>query len=329
MEQASLEGRASCKNGGDAMTIPFEERIVPCPPGLDADCTNEELFEWVRTHYFSAQELAEARRLEMESGYEPALDYLVKRGKETLRDSGEEKPPRRFITIPGPEGKILVHQPGTPAGSFLRAFSTTAALIARAALPQISHVSPTPAPFVKKGMASLWEEIDLEDAPPPGGALPIQAPESSRVKRARSRPKKVRYDEQPIQVGLPGSGRYCHTVNGWIARDRGLGYVVEEVQKRQMYAVSIVHLGSHWVLASFFIDRLDDLTHIRLRQFIEEVADLTDWTLGIQHVLKVKQGKDKRYQWATHLLEVWRKLEQAAIFPLREEHFQPAEGMET
>jgi len=288
------------------MTIPFEERVVPCPPGISADCTNEELFEWVRTHYFSEQELAEARRLEEESGYEPALEYLVKIGKKTIRDSGEKEPPRLFITLPGPEGKVIVHQPGAPAGSFRRAFTTTAAMIAHAALPQINCASPVSAPLTKEGMLSLWEEIDLEDTPPPVGVLLLQVPESPPAKKERPRPKKVRYDEQSIQVGLAGSGRYCHTVNGWVASDRGLGYAVEEVCSSQMYEVSIVHLGSHWVLASFFIDRLDDLAHIRLRQFMDTVVGLMDWTLGIQQVLKVKKGDRKLSQWSTHILEIGR-----------------------
>jgi hypothetical protein len=45
------------------MTLPSNERVVPCPPDLAPICTDEELLAWVKRHYFTQEELTEAERL--------------------------------------------------------------------------------------------------------------------------------------------------------------------------------------------------------------------------------------------------------------------------
>ena len=82
--------------------------------------------------------------------------------------------------------------------------------------------------------------------------------------------------------------------------------------------MSLVHLDSHWVLASFTITQADELAHLRLRQLMEEVVALTDWTKGIKAVLHAKQGDQKQYQWEKQILGIWQQQERIALFALSE-----------
>src|SRR5436309_15776298 len=103
------------------MTLPANERVVPCPPGLSPTCTDEELLAWVKRSYFTGEELAEAGRLSEERGYEEAIAYLARVGQESLHNSGEPQAPHLFITIPG--GKLFILRPARSIGAWDRAFT--------------------------------------------------------------------------------------------------------------------------------------------------------------------------------------------------------------
>ena len=123
-------------------------------------------------------------------------------------------------------------------------------------------------------MSTLWGDLDSSELPLPagGGTQPV-------TKKANARPKKLRYDEQPVRVG---TGKFWRTATGWVVRERGVAYVIEPWQSGGGYEVSVVHTRSNRVMASFTIPRVDDLAHTRIRQLMEVVVTLTDWTRGDQ-----------------------------------------------
>ncbi len=293
------------------MTLPSNERVVPCPPDLAPTCTDEELLAWVKRHYFTQEELAEAERLLRERGYEEAIAYLAEVGQESLRNSGEAQAPHLFITIPG--GKLFILRPGRPIGAWDRAFTFGIGEFARLVFPPRpgAHPSTQSIPQSQRGMSTLWGDFDSSEQPLPSGAA-IQPV----VKKARVRPKKLRYDEQQVRVG---TGKFWRTVPGWVVRDRGLAYVIDPCLSGKGYEVSVVHTKSNRVMASFAIPRLDDLAHTRIQQLMEVVVTLTDWTRGIRDILNEKQGEGKQRQWSSQILDIWRRLEREALFTLRDE----------
>ncbi len=298
------------------MTLPSYERVVPCPSDLAPICTDEELLAWVKRHYFTQEELAEAERLLEARGYEEAIAYLARVGQESLRNSGEAQAPHLFITIPG--GKLFILRPGRPIGAWDRAFTFGIGEFARLVFPPQPGAQPSTQsiPRSERGMSTLWGDLDSAELPLPtgAGAQPV-------VKKASVRPKKLRYDEQQVRVG---TGKFWRTATGWVVRDRGLAYVVDPCLSREGYEVSIVHTRSNRVMASFAIPRLDDLAHTRIQQLMEVVVTLTDWTQGIKDILNEKQGEGKQRQWSSQILDIWWRLEREALFALRDEPTLPA-----
>jgi hypothetical protein len=293
------------------MTLPSNERVVPCPPDLAPICTDEELLAWVKRHYFTQEELAEAERLLEARGYEEAIAYLAGVGQESLRNSGEAQAPHLFITIPG--GKLFILRPGRPIGAWDRAFTFGIGEFARLVFPPRSgaHSSAQSIPRSERGMSTLWGDLDSAELPLPTGVgtQPV-------AKKASVRPKKLRYDEQQVRVG---TGKFWRTATGWVIQDRGLAYVIDPCLSREGYEVSIVHTRSNRVMVSFAIPRLDDLAHTRIQQLMEVVVSLTDWTRGIKDILNEKQGEGKQRQWSWQILDIWWRLEREALFTLHDE----------
>src|SRR6266568_67210 len=287
------------------------ERIVPCPPGLSPACTDEELLAWVKRRYFTGEELAEAERLLGERGYEEAIAYLARVGQESLRNSGEAQAPHLFITIPG--GKLFILRPGRPIGAWDRAFTYGIGEFAQLVFPQRSgaQLSARGAPRSEGGMSPLWGDLDSSELPLPAGAGMQSLP-----KKAGMRPKKLRYDEQPVRVGI---GKFWRTAPGWVVRDRGLAYIIEPWQSGGGYEVSVVHARSNRVMASFTIPRVDELAHTRIHQLMEVLVTLTDWMRGIRDILNEKQGERKQRQWSSQILDIWWRQEREALFALHEE----------
>jgi hypothetical protein len=82
-------------------------------------------------------------------------------------------------------------------------------------------------------------------------------------------------------------------------------------------------------MASFTIPRMDELTHTRLRQLMEVVVALTDWTCGIRDILNEKQGERKQRQWSSQILDIWWRQEREALFTLHDEPKLLASSEET
>jgi hypothetical protein len=303
------------------MTLSANERVVPCPPGLSPNCTDEELLAWVKRSYFTGEELAEVERLSGEQGYEEAIAYLARLGQESLRNSGEAQAPHLFITIPG--GKIFILRPGRPIGAWDRAFTFGIEEFARLVFPQRSGSQPSAhgAPGSDQGMFTLWGDLDSSELPLPAGKRAQPTP-----KKASARPKKLHYDEQPVRIG---AGKYWRTAPGWVVRNLGLAYVIEPWRSGGAYDVSVVHTRSNRVMASFTIKRVDELTHTRIRQLMEVVVTLSDWTRGVKDILKEKQGEGKQRQWSSQILDIWLRQEREALFTLHDEPALPAAFEET
>jgi hypothetical protein len=303
------------------MTLPANERVVPCPPGLSPACTDEELLAWVKRSYFTGEELAEAERLSGEEGYEEAIAYLARVGQESLRNSREPQAPHLFITIPG--GKLFILRPGRPIGAWDRAFTFGIGEFARLVFPQRSGARPSAhgAPRSDQGMSTLWGDLDSSELPLPTGLRAQPAP-----KKASARPKKLHYDEQPVRIG---AGKYWRTAPGWVARDLGLAYVIDPWRSGGGYDVSVVHTRSNRVMASFTIERVDELAHTRIRQLMEVVVTLSDWTRGVKDILSEKQGEGKQRQWSSQILDIWWRQEREALFALHDEPTPPIASEET
>lgn len=293
------------------MMLPANERVVPCPPGLSPACTDEDLLAWVKRSYFTGEELAEAERLSEERGYEEGIAYLARVGQESLRNSGEAQAPHLFITIPG--GKLFILRPGRPIGAWDRAFTFGIGEFARLVFSQRSGAQPSAhgAPRSDQGMSTLWGDLDSSELPLPAGMPTQPAP-----KKANARSKKLHYDEQPVRVG---TGKYWRTAPGWVVRDLGLAYVIEPWRSGDGNDVSLVHTRSNRVMASFTIKRVDELTHTRIRQLMEVVVTLTDWTRGFKDILSEKQGEGKQRQWSSQILDIWWRQEREALFALHDE----------
>jgi len=292
---------------GAQSAVPFDTLIVSVPPGLSPDSSDEDLVAYVKAHYFTSSELAQARQVQGERGYEDAIAFLVKRGQEVLRRSDETRGPYLYITIPG--GKIIVHRPGRPfdLGSGL-VFGLGA--FARMILPpevERERGLEQAAYQQQQGMFSLWSGAipAPRQRETPAGSQPVPTKTSART-------KKPHYDAQSIRVG---AGKYWHTTAGWVVRKRGIGYVIDPQRNGSEYEVSIVHVRSNWVLASFLISSVDELAHTRIRQLIEALLPLADWTQGIKAILDMKRGTHKRFQWSAHILDTWRRQEQETLFP--------------
>jgi hypothetical protein len=303
------------------MTPPANERTVPCPPDLAPTCTDEELLAWVKQCYFTGEELAEAERLLGQRGYEEAIAYLARVGQESLRNSGEAQAPHLFITIPG--GKLFILRPGRPIGNWDRAFTFGIGEFARLVFPLRSGAQPSAhgVPRFEGGMSTLWGDLDSSELPLPAGMGTQPAP-----KKASARSKKLRYDEQPVRLG---TGKYWRTAPGWVVRDMGLAYVIEPWRSGGGCEVSVVHTRSNRVMVSFTIPRIDELAHTRIRQLMEVVVTLTDWTRGVKDILKEKQGEGKQRQWSSQILDIWWRREREALFTLHGEPTLPVASEET
>ena len=150
---------------------------------LSSICSNEVLLAWVKAHYFTAEELAQARHIMEERGYEEAIAYLARMGQDSLRRS--ETRPVVYLTIPG--GKLFLYHPGRPEGSMARAFSFGIGEFARLVFPLPPGVAPLPARSSPshEGMLPLWNEGAVAPASMSNTPPPVNAP-------TRTRPKKLR-----------------------------------------------------------------------------------------------------------------------------------------
>ncbi|GAC1357740.1 MAG: hypothetical protein NVSMB38_40440 [Ktedonobacteraceae bacterium] len=268
---------------------------------LDASCSDDEVVKWVVLHYFFADELAEAQRM-MEIGktYEEAIAYLADRGQDTLRHSDDPQP-HLFITIPNGHVSIFHPQRRFPGPPVLRC---QVGHLASLALPQpLNDVLPTPT----EGSTSNahYRTVSLFD-----GVADPSREKDEKPKRANTRPKKVKYIQQPVRVGTAKTWR-THT--GWVVKDGHLGYTVIEM-KPDFIEVNLMHLASHHVMASIYLSVLDETTHARIQDWVTDVHSLTDWSQGIASLLKEKVGEKKKDAWSRQLEDLWRERHRNAAY---------------
>lgn len=249
----------------------------------------------VRTYYTSV-ELAEARRRYQDAGsYTEALAYLVDLGQRDLRRSA------LYTTIP--TGKVLIHQPDRPEGS-LSAVPLPQIELARRAFPCLDEASARTSGLALSGaedprrreQLTLWGEgdtpgIQVQGTPPE----PHQGSKMPGLAKAAGA-KKLVYLEQTIVR------RFGSHVPGWVVKDRGLGYYLEPLRSGQGYLVTLVHLKSRRDLASAILPECD---HERIRLWVGACVTLTDWTRGIQAILREQEGEQKMRAWEGRLTDIW------------------------
>lgn len=259
--------------------------------------TDEEVLAAVIASYFTSDELERARELAHTQSYEAAIGYLAQAGQQSLRDSGEP-PPRVYITIPG--GRVLIHHPARLFPEpVLYALSVTHLALQAFPPPPVADDSD---PFVQKAAG-------VTTAPPPSffdGSAPRASPlpgalATKKGKGKPARPQKCVFVAQAIRIGTK---RQFWTRNGWAVKKGFLGYVLTKLPSGA-YRVELIHLVSYWVLASMYLDELDETTHVRLQGWVSDAHALTDWSRGINAILKEKSGKDKKWAWSKQLEELW------------------------
>ena len=261
--------------------------------------SDEEVLAIVIAHYFTTDELERARELARAESYEAAIAYLSTCGRQSLRDSGEEHPPRVYMTLP--TGDILIHHPARlfPGTAIIYAFSITH-LALRAFSPlSISGDSRESAGDVDKTVEALHFPWCAGDAPPI-----TQAPGATHAysgKRTPALPRTYIFQEQAMRLGTK---HLFWTRSGWAVKKGFLGYVLTKLPSGT-YRVELIHLVSYWVMADVYLDALDETTHARLQGWVSDAHALTDWSRGINSILKEKTGKEKKWAWARQLKDLW------------------------
>lgn len=248
---------------------------------------DEEVLATVIAHYFTPDERTRAETLAQTESYEAAIAYLAQAGAHSLRDSGEEHPPRIYITIPG--GQVLIHHPARlfPAPTL---YAMSVAHLAMRAFPP-----------------PVAEHASGHEATPVCAAKP-DPPPASNVTRSRKKPVQPRpcaFLEQAVRIGTK---RHFWTRQGWVVKKGFLGYVLTKLPSGS-YRVELVHLVSYWVLAAIYVE-VDETTHERLQSWVRDVHALTDWSRGISAILKEKPGEQKKWAWTKQLEDLWQSRRQ-------------------
>lgn len=268
--------------------FPRKERASPAT--FSPDGTDEEFIAFVEREYFLPDELVEARRM-LETGkpHAEAIAYLVGCAHHDLRDSGEEKPPRLFITIPG--DMVHAHHPlrRWPEKAVLSCSIMELAL--RVFPPPIASTSPSPNP--ESSRPDRYHVRSLFDEEPEPASI-----ENEKPKMRPSRGKRFKFVAQPVRMGTLKYWRQCP---GWIVKDGPLGYAIES--RTDFHSIHLVHLRSNRAMATVYVTSLDETTHTRIRAWVIEVLALADWTQGIAALLKEKKARD----WARQIEDLWRK----------------------
>jgi len=103
-----------------------------------------------------------------------------------------------------------------------------------------------------------------------------------------------------------GTRKTWWTRPGWIVKDGHLGYIIES-RGQDFHHVSLIHLGSNHVMATVYLSAIDETTHARVRGWVADALQLTDWSMGIAAILREKGGEHKRAAWSRQLEALWSK----------------------
>ena len=253
----------------------MSDRLTSLPTPI-----TETYIDFVTKMYFSPHELTTARRLLKQSeSYAEAISYLIECGKDLRQTS-------IYLTIPG--GRVLINRPDRPEGS-LAYVPVTVKYLAHRALPDPQEKAVQEAG--KNTRLGFWTESELT-------AQSQEEPSVPAGRSKSSRPKKPKFIEHLIVQ------KYGPPIQGWVVKDRGLGYFIEPMRTGEDYLVRLIHLKSRREMALIFVKSID---HERIRAWVSACVSLTDWTRGIQVILGEKEGKHKQQAWATQLESIWRE----------------------
>lgn len=215
------------------------------------------------------------------TSYEEIIAYLVNCGQSSMRATP------LYITIPG--GKVLIQKPDRPPDS-LASIPITLAELARRAFPPpeknaIDHQADQRAHYHQYAM------FDLD----------TEATRTTVTAKPRTRPQKLIFVEQPIQVGTK---KWSSEQRGWVIKNGWLGYIIRALP-RNGYEVAIIHLKSNRSMASIYLQQIDETTHPRIQGWVVETSLLTDWSKGIAAILKEQPGEQKQRVWSRHIEALW------------------------
>lgn len=256
------------------------------------DASPKDILALAVQHYFLPSELTFAQQLlSTGSSYEQAITSLVKKAVEALRNSNDVMPHVSalwFVTLPS--GKVLIYRPGHgfPERPL---YELQASYLASLAIPAPDGNEPCRRSRSENGLQlSFFEDVS--------GVEPAGEPQEVE-KAKKTRKARLSYVPQPI---IKGHGQ---EVQGWVVKDRGLGYYISP--RHEGYSCHIVHLGSRREMA---VVLLRDLDHERIREWVSACVMLTDWNRGIQAILAEKRGKQKQLAWSRQLEALWQEQRQ-------------------
>ncbi|MBA2681134.1 MAG: hypothetical protein H0U76_22390 [Ktedonobacteraceae bacterium] len=259
--------------------------MLPSP-----DCSDEEVLAVAVQQYFRSEELVEARRMiEVGHTYEEAIAFLAESAEDDLRNSDER--PYWFFTIPS--GKVSIYRPGHcfPERPLYKLY---AGYLATQAFPLPVTYQPVITAKADKQAGSKGRQLSFWDASEITDTVCSQDQEEAR--RKKTRPKKLTYLEQSIAKA------YGQPQQGWVVKDRGLGYVLVPMRGSEGHMVTLIHLKSRREMASVIIQTVN---HERIREWVTACVLLTDWNKGIKAILAEKQGKQKQSAWSRQLEAIW------------------------
>lgn len=273
---------------------------------LNPACSDGDVVEYVCTHYFTTDELADAQRT-MDEGtrYEEVVATLTERCQYPLLRRSDDEQTHMLITLPN--GVVKAWHPERRFPDFQPVLVCSVSDLARRAFPQRQNVAPSSTRAVQP-VTVRYETFSLFDD------VPASQGTRSETKATKSpistRPKKLTFLEQMIHVGTK---KLWSSQLGWVVKQGHLGYVVRVI-KPDFVEVSLIHLTSNHVMVSLYLPVLNETTHPRVQAWVAEVSQLTDWSRGIASILKEKTGKQQKAAWSKDLEERWQKY--------RDQHYQ-------
>lgn len=272
---------------------------------LNPTCSDEDLVEYVRKHYFTTDELATAQRMVDEgTPYEEARAYLTNCCQYPVLRRSNDTQTHMLITLPN--GVVKAWHPERRFPDFQPVLVCAVADMVGRAFPR-PPTAVSPSTQVVHHTAVRYESLSLfADIPDTQGTQV----EKRKGKPSTTRSRKPSFVEQKIHVGTK---KVWSSQRGWVIKKGYLGYVVRAI-KHDFIEISLIHLVSNHVMASLYISAMNETTHPRIQAWVAEANELTDWSRGIASILREKAGKQQKGAWSRYLEERWQKF--------RDQHYQ-------
>jgi len=187
---------------------------------LNPACSDGDVVEYVCTHYFTTDELADAQRM-MDEGtrYEEVVATLTERCQYPLLRRSDDEQTHMLITLPN--GRVMAWHPERRYPDFQPVLVCSVSDLARRAFPR----PPTMAPSTTRAAQPVtvrYEIFSLFDDVPDIQGQGTQV-ETKTARPPITRPKKLTFLEQPIHVGTKN---LWSSQVGWVVKHGHLGYGV-------------------------------------------------------------------------------------------------------